>query len=327
MDPTSLELDAQAARWVARVDRGPLDAGEAAELEQWLARGSRFQGAYARAQAAFVYMNPEVAAAVRAVEAPLAWASHEPPAEESLSRRRLMWLGGGAAAAAAAGVAALTSRGEAPISTYNARRGQIRLVSLPDGSLITLDTSSSVAVQFEERSRNVTLLSGRALFNVAKDPARPFIVSAGGLVVRAVGTAFAVRKPDSRPPEVLVQEGIVDVGANAGKAPVRVGANMRVALDAAGGMRMVALDPAAVSRELSWRQGMLAFEDVSLMSAAEEFARYSDMEIVIRDPAVGNVTITGVFSVNNPLGFARAAALSLGLKLEVKDGKIRLDRS
>ena len=328
------DLDAVAARWVARADRSPLNAVEANELEQWLAAGSRHRGAYARAQAAFAYMDADLAAAMKqnlAVRS-FSWGAFpgraDPHGSPVISRRRMFMIGGGAAAAAAASVAAFMLRTESPPVTYSAQRGEIRLISLPDGSVITLDTASTVAVHYLSAYRNVELVAGRALFNVAKDKARPFVVMAGGLKVQAVGTSFAVRNGNARPPEVLVQEGIVDVGRQTEKAPIRVGANMRVvAADMAGpGLHVASVDPAALSRELAWRQGKLSFEDVSLASAAEEFARYSDARIVIADPALRSVTITGVFSADNPLGFAHAAAVSLGLKIAENGGEISLQR-
>jgi transmembrane sensor len=325
------ELDAIAARWVARVDRGPLNDQEAQDLEQWLAAGSRNQGAYARAQAAFAYMDASFTEALRQSAPPsFSWNPVSAGADSHLaagSRRRLLWIGGGIAVAAAASIAAFTFQRDTPIVTYTAQRGEIRFISLADGSLITLDTASTVAVHYVHGYRNVELVAGRALFTVAKDKSRPFIVMAGGLKVQAVGTSFAVRNVNTHPPELLVQEGIVDVGRQTEKAPIRVGANMRVVAAAAGpALHVVAVDPASVSRELAWRQGMLSFEDVSLASAAEEFARYSDTHIVITDPKLRGVTITGVFSASNPLGFAHAAALSLGLKIAANGQEVELKR-
>jgi transmembrane sensor len=325
------KLDAVAAQWVARVDRAPLNAEEAHDLEQWLAASSRHQGAYARAQATFAYMDAGLAEAMKQSGSPAPSSWNAAPAglytyRAGISRRRLLWAGGGVAAAAS--VAAFAIRGDTPVVNYSAQRGEIRLISLADGSLITLDTASSVAVHYLRGYRNVELLAGRALFNVAKEKSRPFVVMAGGLKVQAVGTSFAVRNIDAHPPEVLVQEGIVDVGRQTEKAPIRVGANMRVVASGAAGpaLHVASVDPAAVSRELAWRQGMLSFEDVSLASAAEEFARYSDAHIAIPDPQLRSVTITGVFSASNPLGFAHAAASSLGLKISAEGGKIELRR-
>ncbi|MHB1205629.1 MAG: FecR family protein [Rhodospirillaceae bacterium] len=324
------ELDVIAAQWVARVDRGSLTAAEAGDLERWLAASTRHRGAYARAQAAFAYMDTDLAQAMKQAPAPFSWNAVSvvaSPYREGISRRRLLWAGG-VAAAAAASVAAFVFRADAPVVNYSAQRGEIRFVPLADGSLITLDTASTVAVRYTRGVRNVELVAGRALFNVAKDKSRPFVVMAGGLKVQAVGTSFAVRNVDAHPPEVLVQEGIVDVGRQTEKAPVRVGANMRVVASAASGpgLHVVSVDPAAVSRELAWREGMLSFEDVSLASAAEEFARYSDTRIIVADPQLQLVTITGVFSARNPQGFAHAAALSLGLKISGNGTEIELKR-
>jgi transmembrane sensor len=326
--------DAIAVQWVARTDRGPLTPEDAAALEQWLAQSPRHRGAFARAQAALAYFNADLVEAIADATddgAPALRQRHPPfePAPAMFSRRRLLWLGGGAAGAAAAAVGAFIRRAAPQAVSYTAQRGEIRLVPLSDGSLITLDTASTVAVQYARGARNIELRAGRALFDVAKDRTRPFIVTAGGLRVQAVGTSFVVRKPGSHPPEVLVREGIVDVGHHGGSAPIRVGANMRVVASANAGpaLNVMSVDPAAVSRELAWRQGMLAFEDASLATVAEEFARYSETHIVIPDPKVAAERITGVFAANNPLGFARAAALSLGLKLDVETQKITLRRS
>ena len=348
-------LDAAAAAWVARADRGALSAEDAEALEQWLAEDSRHRGAYARAQAAFAYMNADLAAAMDEIDMPAfapaqpaattpvwttpswpmrAWLAQAAPIPDApipdaqVSRRRFLWIGGSAGAVAAASVAALALKPEALPITYSAQRGEIRHISLADGSVVTLDTASTVVVQYLKHRRNVELVTGRALFDVAKDKTRPFTVTAGGLKVQAVGTSFVVRNAVAHAPEVLVQEGIVDVGQQAEKAPVRVGANMRVTASAAGpALHVVSVDPAAVARELAWRQGMLAFEDVSLAVVAEEFARYSDARIIIPDPKLASVTITGLFAADNPLGFAHAAALSLGLTLDIKGHDIRLGRT
>jgi transmembrane sensor len=323
--------DAIAAQWVARTDRGSLAPEETAALEQWLAESARHRGAYARAQAALTYFNAALVEAIDEAGAPALddRRPHFDPAPAPLTRRRVLWASGGVAAAAAASVATFIVRASPQSINYTAQRGEIRLVPLADGSLITLDTASAVAVQFARDTRSIELLAGRALFDVAKDKTRPFIVTAGGLRVQAVGTSFVVRKPETHPPEVLVREGIVDVDHRAGNAPIRVGANTRVVASANAGpaLNVMSVDPAAVSRELAWRQGMLAFEDVTLALVAEEFARYSETHILIPDPKLAAQRITGVFAANNPLSFAHAAALSLGLTVDVKGQKITLRRT
>ena len=166
------------------------------------------------------------------------------------------------------------------------------------------------------------------MFSVAKDQERPLSVVAGDLEVRAVGTSFMVRNIEGRPPEVLVQEGMVDVVYRTQPSSlVRAAANTRVTAHGIGvGARLTkaAVSAATVARETAWRQGMIAFEGVSLATAAAEFSRYSETRIVIDDAAIATTTITGLFEADNPAGFSHAVAGSLGLKVETGPGFVRL---
>jgi transmembrane sensor len=81
-----------------------------------------------------------------------------------------------------------------------------------------------------------------------------------------------------------------------------------------------------VTRELSWRVGRLTFEGETLEAAAATFARYSSIHIEIDDPTLAKETVTGVFVSNDPIGFSKAVALSLGLRAAVKDDAVKLSR-
>src|SRR5262249_54877187 len=135
--------------------------------------------------------------------------------------------------------------------------------------------------------------------------------------VHAVGTRFSVRHLDRAPIQVMVTEGLVEVKESFAAMPIRMGPNTRAVLPLAptkGASRPVILPPEAVNRELAWREGQIAFEAEPLASAAAAFARYSPTRIVIEDPVVAHKEITGLFTANDPVGFARAAAVSLKLK-------------
>jgi transmembrane sensor len=245
-----------------------------------------------------------------------------------LGRRELLW--GAAAAASVAAVGVLTYAYLMP-TYYRTTRGEVRLTPLSDGSTITLNTASVVAVRYTPLTRDVRLIEGEALFDVAKDSSRPFVVSAGGSRVRAVGTSFSVRRVGVEPTQVLVQEGIVDLfgGGPADDVPIRLPANTRgIAFDKpgpSGSAIKIALDPADVARRLAWRQGKIALEGITLAQAAAEFARYSETRIIIDDPSVARLTTTGLFSAHDPAGFARAAALTFGLQYGyTPDGMIKL---
>lgn len=322
---TATEIDGASAEWAARIDNGPLSPEEDARLEQWLAGDPRRRGSFMRMRA--IALHSERAQALGPGYDPDSFAGTdtEPAATPLVSRRRFLWLGGGAAVAASAiGAVGLELLGRGV--SYDTRRGEMRVVTLEDGSVITLNTASHINVRYDEGRRLVRLEEGEALFDVAHDAARPFVVEAGGTNVRAVGTSFTVKRLGEAPVEILVREGVVEVTRAAAAAPVRMAANTRVVATQAAALNPAAIAPEEVARELAWRSGRIALEGETLARAAETFARYSETRIIIDDPAVGREEITGLFAANDPVSFARAAALSLDLEATVGPGEVRLSR-
>lgn len=322
---TAREIDAAAAQWASRADRGLSDSEER-ELDAWLALDVRRAGAYARARA--VALHTERARALGSDYDPADFreVAEAPAPFVGFPRRRLLFAGGGAIAAGLVG--ALTIGVQLQARRHVTGRGEVRVVPLEDGSVVTLNTDSKVEVAYSDERRNVRLIEGEALFDVAKDPARPFVVAAGDSEVRAVGTSFTVRRLRDAPVQVLVREGVVEVRRRAtAAAPVRAVANTRlVARAASADMVAVAVPATEVGRELAWREGRIAFEGETLAEAAEEFARYSDTRIRIDDPAIAREQIAGLFQANDPVGFAQAVAVSLDLRAQVGAGEVRLSR-
>ena len=321
---TSDEIEAAAARWAARFDRAPLSAEEEERFEDWQAGDSRRLGAFMRLRA--VALHSERAQALGPGFDPETFDSatldrgDEVP-ERSLSRRQLLWFGGSAVAACAVGAVALER--VLRDKTYSTRLGETRVVTLDDGSVITLNTNTTIGVRYEADRRVVVLEDGEALFDVAKDRARPFIVEAGATAVRAVGTSFAVKRLASAPVEVLVREGVVEVTSPVTQ-PTRLTANMRMV--AAIRTRPTSVAAEEVVRETAWQEGRIAFEGEALGNAAKVFERYSDTRIIIEDNSIASEEITGLFAANDPVSFARAAATSLELKATVGPGEVRLSR-
>lgn len=318
---SSADIDAAAAAWAARVDRGPLSDQEQAALEAWAAQDPRRAGAYARAMAVSAHMDR--AAGLGADFAP---ALH--PAAKAADRRRLLATGGLLAAASvvgAVGYGALSLKGR--LSTA---KGDIRRAPLEDGSAVTLNTDTAIRAAFDGQLRRVDLLRGEALFDVAKDSARPFVVVAGDVRVRAVGTSFTVRTRADGEVGVIVREGVVEVWRGperrSGGEPVRLAAGHAVQVASAGALSPTTVGSAAIDRALAWRQGQIDLDGLTLGQAADEFARYSDRRIVIDDPTVAKLKMTGLFSANDPDGFAKAAALSLGLRATTEADGVRLTR-
>ncbi|WP_447952854.1 FecR family protein [Sphingopyxis chilensis] len=307
--------------WAARTDRGPLNAKDQAALDDWLRGDSRRVGAYARALAVNAHFDRAVA--LGANFSPADFEATAAPAKP-VERRKFMLASGGALAAS---VAALAGYGLiASRSTIVTAKGDLRRVTLAEGSAITLNTESRIKPRIEEALREVDLVAGEALFDVTRDRKRPFIVHAGYARIRVLGTSFSVRRFDDDSVEVTVLEGLVEVGVagNRERQLLRVG--QRTRLLAGGRFRTERLAPTTLERSIGWRRGLLDLEGMTLDQAAAEYARYSDRRIEIADPTIGAMKVTGVYSTSDPLGFAEAAALSLGIRARPTPDGVRLGR-
>jgi transmembrane sensor len=191
---------------------------------------------------------------------------------------------------------------------YEAGIGEQRVIALEDGSQVDLNARSRLRVRFTDGVRSVDLLSGQALFRVAKDKARPFVVRSGNASVRAVGTQFDVYRK-SAGTIVTVVEGSVAVAPT--KAPA-VASN--VAVLTAGQQIVVTSSTlpeprlADVAIATAWTQQRLAFSRARLAEVVEEFNRYNKRQLFIKDKALADFRISGNFPSADPaplLGFLR----------------------
>jgi transmembrane sensor len=303
------DIDDAAARWAARVDSGPLDDETQGEMDAWLGADARRLGAYARARAVFASLDR--AKALKGMPGA--------EARQPVSRRMLVLAGSAVAASLVGGVWIVGEQGRARFST---RLGEMRVVPLADGSVVTLNTASRIVVEFSDELRSISLLAGEAIFDIAPDRNRPFVVRAGEILVRGVESSFSVRRLGDAPAEVLVREGRVELVDR--DARVVVGAHQR--LVAAREAAPIAVALPEIERELAWRDGRLAFEGETLAEAAAEFARYSETKLVFEDASIGEEPVTGLFVSTDPVGFAHAVASAFGLEAETRDGEVRLRR-
>lgn len=206
--------------------------------------------------------------------------------------------------------------------------------TLPDGSIVALKDHARIVAHFTAEGnepRRVTLESGEAHFAVAKNPARPFVVVAGGLEVRAVGTAFAVEL-GSRQIAVLVTEGQVNIeraspaAANAEAEPapaVRLGAGKRLIVDRSAEAKPLpapeAMPEDEVETRLAWRVPRIRFADTPLSEAVAVFNRYSSSRLVL-DPALAELRIGGVVRADNTDSFLRLLKNEFGIARETDAG-------
>ncbi len=252
--------------------------------------------------------------------------------EQSAARRRVRPRGilRFAAVALLAGAAAawvlLLSRGGA-VSTGT---GERRVLSLQDGSRITLNTDTRLVVRYDTEARRVRLERGEALFEVRRAPSWPFIVTAGGREIRALGTAFEVRRYGEQQVSITLVEGRISV------APAGAGARLprqEVTVLASPGQRVTftphevpRLDKPVLKQVIAWQSGEVVFDDTRLSDAAEEMNRYSERRIVIEEPSVASLRVSGLFQAGDSLEFAQGVAETFGLRVESFGSRIVLAR-
>lgn len=205
--------------------------------------------------------------------------------------------------------------------------GARRDVVLADGSIMTLNTGSVAEVRYTDAERDVRLLNGQAIFRVAKNHARPFIVTAGDRRITATGTAFDVRL-DGGEVKVVLIEGHVNVAPVAPAGLERLIPSLAVQKMEAGeelvavpgeAIRVSAVD---VDQSTSWRRGQLVFRDERLAAVVAEVNRYSDTKIVIEDPRVANLKISGVFGVKRLENLQAALLAQYPLEAKVRSPRV-----
>lgn len=206
--------------------------------------------------------------------------------------------------------------------TYDTAVGERRAISLEDGSTIELNTNSRVRVRLTRGERRLWLEKGQAMFAVAPDKARPFLVTAGDTTVRALGTRFEVWRADQGV-RVILAEGKVAVSSPARHAaPVTLSAGQRLDVRPQGPARPAPVD---VAVETAWTQGRVTFRDVPLAQAVAEINRYSRRHVVLGPGAPAQERVTGVFDTGDTRAFVDGVTTMLDLKSTPRpDGGVEL---
>lgn len=205
---------------------------------------------------------------------------------------------------------------------------------LPDGSMVFRRGHAEISVRYDGAARHVTLRSGTAHFDVVRDPARPFIVTAGGVTVRAVGTAFSVGVGPGEV-EVLVTEGRVAVGeAEVAElvptALVEAGRGVIVERRAtpADSARLVrAVRPADLEAKLAWRVRVLDFSQTPLDDVVRQLNAHNRVQFALGDPALAGVRLSGRIRADRIDGVIHLLEQDCGVKAERVDDATILLRS
>ena len=297
-----------ASDWLLRIQAGSLDSEELAQWLQWYDADSANRSAFEKVQATFesIHALPQSersawASRLNALEQPKrSWLPVLPP----LFARSVWATAFTFAIALIAGIVVWQLGGKRSVETsaFKTERATHRDISLPDGSRVRLGAKSQLFVNFTSQTRYVVLEGGEAFFKVAKDKERPFLVQAGEVTVRAVGTEFNVRRVMDKT-IVAVTEGVVEVrqslrprqstNPGASKA-IRVVAGEQVSIDPAAAV--VAVKQVASEAVVGWQEGRLEFVDEPLGMVIETINRYSHREIVITDKAINEFRFSGTVS-------------------------------
>ena len=327
--PESIELEA--CQWVAKLDRGNLSDQEKSELAAWLAKDPMMRLALAEQIGDWSEMDLLSELSHLDISPPkLSWADQfnslfgwNKPALYLTSLLVILLLG----------FVALD-----PQSYWLPQNKSIEIVdlgittavgeqvseSMPDGSVLHVNTTSVAEVSYSPEERSVELKTGEVFFDVAPELDRPFVVYAGDTSVKAIGTAFAVHMVEGVV-QVSVTEGTVEFSSGGSKHLVSANpqglgnetspalGNVATYYDAQTSIDTQPLD--VLSRRLAWQSGMLEFKGDPLSHIVEEVGRYTEAEIEILDDDIRDVRIGGYFRIGDIESLA--SALKLGFNIEL----------
>jgi transmembrane sensor len=354
----------EAAQWSLELSTGDIPAERIAQWQQWLAASEAHRAAFDRIQSTWsavdrfatgtVAWPTDTEVASDAYDGSVSvsvWRSRASTKRSSrrggawANWRRRPWLTVGLAASV---VAALTALAVVPVirsmqfaqpvvTVVETASGENRDVPLGDGSVVSAGAQSVLWATLTGDSREVTLERGEAFFRVAKDPTRPFMVKIGATTVAAVGTAFNVRRAGERV-VVGVSEGIVKVDArvitaqSAAQAQpertvirtARLSVGQQLSFDATDGSASIqSVDVIGIA---AWREGLLQYRDEPLRSVIADLTRYCAHGIVIANPQIADLRITGTVFANDVDSWLQSLETALPVRVVwAPDGSARLE--
>lgn len=295
----------EAANWVAKLRAGDCTLRDERSFRAWLTADPTHATAFEAMHATW-----EIAAALPRDPARF---GYQRPARR-MGRREFVWTAG---AVALAGGAFATWQGAAA-EVYETKIGEQKHITLPDGSLMFLDTETRVSFRMQNAMRLMLLSSGRANLRVVSDH-RPFRVQVRDQSITTNQSKFDVLDYGQVTSIVLI-DGQARIEIN------RPGADQQLSLQSGERLRVsnsgVSRDRPNLSPLLAWQRGQVVFENSTLEQAASELNRYSDMKLVAADPVVASWRVSGVFPVGDNFAFVKAASKFLPLGMTQSSGHI-----
>jgi transmembrane sensor len=341
-------IHTEAARWFTRLQAAELPLEETLEWQRWMALDPRHAEAFGRLEEVWHGFSvlPRPALLPRDALAQDDYDGSVPVREWTVQKKRSRWRHrpfllslAACAAIVVVGAVALLTHGTAGEDILTTEVGENRTVTLADGSRVSLGGQTRVEVKLRARQRDLTLSWGEALFVVAKDATRPFVVRAGSATVTAVGTQFNVQRTEDRV-VVSVLEGQVKVQPMLAVLPIlglenfspvivhgqvkALDAGHRASVDRSGMGATVNLPDVSVAT--AWDRGRLAFDDEPLKYVVEVVNRYSRRPIVIEDSGIAELRVSGTVVEDHIDGWVASLDTAFGIRAEEDGATIRLRR-
>lgn len=303
------QIEQRAALWLVQREEPSWSVTDQGRLDEWLAQSDAHKAAFWRLE--FGWRKAD---RIASLGAPL-----------RLERRRFDELSWGRPLALAASLllvftfllpqlpAWFGSSTQQAATQFATPIGGHRIVSLPDGSRVELNTDTAIRVAVGDRGPAVWLERGEAFFEIAKQHGGKFVIYAGPRTITVLGTKFSVRRS---PGEIVVAvlEGRVSLDSAGAEAPDRhatvTGGDVAIAR---GQSTLVTNSAEAVQQQLAWRSGRLVLHDATLAAAVEQFNRYNQKHLVIGDPQIGRLLVGGSFSARNVEAFVQLLKSAYGL--------------
>jgi len=313
-------IDARAAAWLDRRDRGAWTDADQSALDAWLEENPVHRVAYWRIEAAWT--RTERLAALR---------SSEIAGTQNRAANRvlpvLVRTAAAVAAIAAIGGALFMFLPDRTDQTFKTAVGERETVKLADGTQIELNTDTLLRARVTAGDRKVWLDRGEAFFQVRHDAAHPFVVVAGDRRLTDLGTKFIVRS-DAERLNVAVMDGSVRLDVSPSTAGQKSFVLKRddAAIASAGSVDLMKMSDRGLDNAAAWRRGVLVFDHTELSSAADELNRYNTTKIVIADSHVGRLRIDGVFPTNDVNAIANIAQEVFRLHVEHRGQEIVISR-
>lgn len=319
-------IECEASEWLVRAEEGGLDRDGERDFHAWLDQDRRHRKAYDNVRQAWddIAGLDHLGSRVPLIPEPV---EHARPVPRRKWPRVAM---GGLAAAAAVMLGLITVPSELwkPAPHYQTGLAETRIVTLPDGSSVTLGARSSIKIRFSERERRVLLTGGEAFFDVVHNSARPFLVEAGNSVITDIGTKFDVNLSRGTV-RVSVLEGLVTVArADEHKSVkprlLKAGERTEVAIVEAAAPDVSAPTPTPIvvvpaQTPGAWREGRLVFDNVRLADLADDVNRYYAPGVHVADD-VGDVRVTASFKTSEIPAFMSTVSESFPVSAVRGDG-------